>query len=44
MPIGGKGYVQQKFKLNFVNKADEGKSFGRSGNPGYFEGLPLLVA
>ena len=38
-------HVQQRFTLQFVDKesADPEPTFGKSGNPGYIFGLPLLL-
>ena len=38
---GSKAQVSQKYSIRFVTSADQGQS--KSGNPGYINGLPLLI-
>ena len=36
--------VSQKYSISYVNEESQGSTRGRSGNPGYIQSLPLLVA
>lgn len=35
--------VPQKFSIDFVTSGATGETIGRSGNPGYLAGLPVLA-